>query len=79
MIGMLDHQMHVERQLRQFAHRPDYRRAKGNIVDEMAIHDVEMKPVGPGFFDAADFVGELGEVRGKDGRSDQDFRHGVMD
>jgi hypothetical protein len=40
----------------------------------MAIHDVEMQPVRAGCFNAMDLGFELGEIRGEDGRSDQDFR-----
>jgi hypothetical protein len=36
--------------------------AEGNVGDEMAVHDVEMNPVGFGFFDAAGFGGEFAEV-----------------
>jgi hypothetical protein len=70
MIGMLDHEMNIERELRQFAHRGDKSGPKGNIVHEMAVHDVEMEPVGAGFLGAPDFAAELGEVRGEDGRRD---------
>ena len=59
MIGMLDHEMNVERKLCLFAHGRDHGRAKRNVVDEMAIHDVEMDPIGAGFFNALRFLGEL--------------------
>ncbi len=73
MIGMLDHEMNIERELRQLAHRGDDRGPKGNVIHEMAIHDVEMHPVSARFFGAPDFGGELGEIRGEEGRSDQGF------
>ena len=48
MIGMLDHEMHVERKRRVFSHRRDDRRPERNVIDEMAVHDVEMQPVRAG-------------------------------
>src|SRR5688572_15452962 len=79
MIGMLDHEMNIERELRQLAHRGHDRGANGNVIHEMAIHDVQVHPVSPGFFSAPDFGGELGAVRGDEGRSDQDAGHGVVE
>ena len=74
MIRMLDHEMHIERELRVFAHGRDDRGPEGNVIDEMAIHDVEMEPIGARFFDAVDLRFEMGEIRGEDGRSDEDHR-----
>ncbi len=74
MIGMLDHEMDVERKLGVFSHRRDDSGPERNVIDEMAIHDVEMQPIGAGFLGAMDLGFEMGEVRGEDGRSDEDFR-----
>ena len=73
MIRMLDHQMHVERKLRVFAHRGDDRRPERNIIDEMTIHYVEMQPIRTGFFGAMDLGFEMGKIRGENGRSDQNL------
>jgi hypothetical protein len=70
MIGMLDHEVNIERELRELAHRRDHGRPEGNVVHEVAIHDVEMEPVGAGFFGAPDFVRELGEISGENGGRD---------
>ena len=72
-IGVLDHEMNIERELRQFAHGGDNGGPEGNVIDEVAIHDVEMEPIGAGRFRAANFVRELGEIRGEEGGSDQRF------
>ena len=74
MIGMLDHEMNVERKLRVLSHGRDDRRPKRNVIDEMAVHDVEMEPIGAGLFGAMDLGFELREIRGENGRSDEDFR-----
>ena len=63
--------MNVERQLGVLAHSRHHRRAEGNVIDEMAVHDVEMQPVRACTFDAVDLVFEMGEIRGQDGWSDE--------
>ncbi len=70
---MLDHEMDVERKFGVFSHRRDDRRPERNVIDEVAVHDVEMQPIGAGFFGAMDLGFETGEVRGEDGWSDEDF------
>ena len=38
----------------------------------MAVHDVDMDPVGAGGIDRADFLAELGEIGGEDRRGDNE-------
>ena len=57
MIGVFNHEMHIERQFRILSDKIDNCRAEGNIIDEMPIHDVAVNPVGTGFFDVPDFIG----------------------
>jgi hypothetical protein len=46
----------------------------------MAIHDVEMQPVRTRCFGAMDLGFEMREIRGENGRSDEDSGgHGVME
>src|SRR4051794_6730578 len=73
MIGPLDHEMNVERQLRVLAHRREDCRAERNVIDEMSVHDVEMQPVRARFFRAMNFGFEIREIGGENRRSDQDF------
>ena len=79
MIGMLDHEMNIERQLRVFAHGRDDRGPEGNVIDEMAIHDVEMQPIRARFFRAMDLRFEMGEIRGEDRWRHKHSGHGVME
>ena len=58
MVRPFDHEMHVERELGVFADGRDDRGPEGNVVDEMAIHDVAMNPIRSCSFDAMDFVTE---------------------
>src|SRR6266481_1122223 len=78
MIGMLDHEMHIERQFGLFAHKPNDGRAERNVVDEMAVHDVAMDPVGSGLFDLMDFLAQAGEVGGQDRGGDEHLGHGSI-
>jgi hypothetical protein len=59
MIGMLDHQVHIEWQFGLLAHKIDNRRAEGNVVDEMAVHDVAVNPIGACFFGGADLISQF--------------------
>ena len=38
----------------------------------MAVHDVDMDPVGAGSVDRADFLAKFGEVGGEDRRGDKE-------
>ena len=62
---IFDHQVRVERQLRDFADRLHHRDADRQIGHEMAVHHVEMDRVGAGCFDLANFVAESSEVSGE--------------
>src|SRR6266513_6512463 len=79
MIGVLNHEMDVERQIRELANNRDDSRAEGNVIDEMSVHDVAMNPIGPGLLNSAHFIGQSGKIRGKDGGGDQNPMHGVME
>jgi hypothetical protein len=75
MIGMLDHKMHVQRETRFFAHEADNVRAEGNIIDEMAVHNVAMDPIRAGDFNAVNFLSQPREIRGQNGWSDDYSSH----
>ncbi len=48
----------------------DQRRAERDVVDEMAVHDVEVQPVGAGDLHLVHLVGKAGEVGGEEGGRD---------
>ena len=52
--------------------------AERQVRDEVGVHDVEVDPVGAGRLDAADGVGEVGQVGVEDARRDPRpaVRHG---
>src|SRR5436305_7039049 len=76
MIGMLDHEMDIERKLGVFSHGRDNGGPERNVIDEVAVHDVEVQPVCAGCFGAMDLGFEMREIGGEDGRSNEGGRHG---
>ena len=58
MIGGLDHQVNIERQICFFAHNADNLRPKGNVIDKMSVHDVAMDPIRASLLNASDFIGQ---------------------
>src|SRR5205085_6703337 len=77
MIGPLDHEMNIELQGSVFAHRRYDGGPERNVIDEMAIHDVEVQPIGAGFFHSMNLRFEIREIGGENGRSDEDAGHGA--
>ncbi len=69
-IGRGDHQMHVERQARMRAQGFDHIRADGDVGHEMAVHHVNMHPVGPRRLDRPHLLAQFGKVGRQDGGGD---------
>ena len=61
-----DHQVAVEEQVGVLAQRGHHRWADGQVGDEVAVHHVDVQPVGAGL-DLADRLGQPPEVRRQDG------------
>ena len=59
--GIVDHQVAVEEQLGVLAHRLDDRRPDGEVVDEVAVHHVDVQQIGV-VGDPVDVGREAGEV-----------------
>ena len=66
-VGILDHQVAVERELGDRADGLDHGRAEGDVGDEVAVHDVDVDDGAAAALGRGDFVGEMGEVGGEDG------------
>ncbi len=64
-IGRRDHQVDVERLLRMWPDRLHHARPDGDVGHEMAVHDVDMDPVGAGGVDGVHFLAETGEIGGQ--------------
>src|SRR5260221_243075 len=56
MIWLLCHQMNIQRFSRHLGNRLRYRWAKRKIIYKVSIHDIDMKPVGSGFFRPNNFL-----------------------
>jgi hypothetical protein len=78
-IGMLNHQVNIKRQICDFANGRDHARAERNIVDEMTVHDVAMDPIGSRLFHPANLIGQSGKIGGENRGSNYYSRHGVME
>jgi len=53
---MRDHEVNVQRQTGLLPRGRNEGGTEGNVIYEMAIHDVEMEPVGAGVFSAPNLV-----------------------
>ena len=61
-LGTVDHVVNVEGFGTCFGHRLKYRKAKGNVGNERAVHHVEVKPVGLTVVDHLDVAVEMKEI-----------------
>src|SRR5262249_47644078 len=78
-IAWRDHQMDIERLFGERTNRANHVRPDGNVGDEMAVHDIDMDPIGAGGVDRAYFLAEFGKIGGQDGRRDDErTRHGIL-
>ena len=74
-VGLADHEMQIERHVRHAPDGPRGGRTERDVRHEMAVHDVEVKPVGSGIDHGAHIRFQVGKVTGEDRRSD--FDHGI--
>jgi hypothetical protein len=70
LLGLLDHQVHLERHGRRLPHRLDHNRPVCELRHEAAVHHVEMQSLGPGLLEPLHLAGQVAEIaeeqRGKD-------------
>ena len=71
-VGVLDHQVAVERQFGVLADRGDDGRPDGDVGDKVAVHHVDMDDGAAAALGRGDFIGEAGKVGGKDGWDELD-------
>jgi hypothetical protein len=67
-IGRRDHQMDVHRDLHVRAQRLHHVRADGDVGDEVAVHHVDVQPIGARRLDRAGFLAETRKIRRQDRR-----------
>ena len=69
-LGLLDHQVEVEREPGALLDGLDDGRSDRQVRDEVAVHDVDVDLVGAGGLHQRHGVAECGEVGGQDARGD---------
>ena len=68
-VGVLDHEVAIERQFGDGADGFDDRRTEGDVGNEVAVHDVDVDDGAARRGGKGDLVGEVREVGGEDGES----------
>ena len=72
MIRAGDHEVDIEGAGGALARGGDEGGAEGDVIDEMAVHDVHVQPIGAGLLRAGDFFAEAAEIAGEDGGGDDE-------
>src|SRR5579859_1155356 len=70
MLGLYDHQVHVDRPVGQFPERLDHVGPERDVRDEAAVHDVHVQPIGAGFQDLRDLILQPCQIGGQHARRD---------
>ena len=65
-----DHQVHIERDVRDALQRSNHRRSDRDIRDEVSVHHIDVNEIGAAAFGSSHRLTERGEIGGKDRRSD---------
>ena len=76
-LWLLDHQMHIQRQLGGALVGLDQERPHRDVRDEVAIHHIHVDPVGAGGFTGRDILPQTQVIRRDNGRSNDVVRLGI--
>ncbi len=71
MIGAVDHQVDVEKHPGVFPDGGDHGGAEGDVVDEVAVHDIEVEPARARGLRALHLGLDVGEVGGEERGDDE--------
>jgi len=71
LVGIHDHQVNIQRNLRDSPNRFHDRRSDGDVRDEMAVHDVDVDQIGAAALGRADRVAKRGKVGCQDRGGDE--------
>jgi hypothetical protein len=69
-LGLADHEVRVDRQLRGPTHRLDHHRPERDVRHEMPVHHVHVDDVSASCLDRSDFLREPAKVGAQDGGRD---------
>ena len=75
-VGVLDHQVAVERQVGGLAQALDHRRPDGDVGHEMAVHHVHVDDRAAAPLGRGNLIGQMGKIRRQDGW--QQLNHRVL-
>ena len=64
-VGSGNHEVHVEEYVVGLVDRLDDSWAEGNVVDEVAVHDIEVEPIASGVDGACGFLFDSAEISGE--------------
>jgi len=71
-LGLDDHQMHVDRLRCRFAYRFDDNWPDRDVRHKAPIHHIDMDPISPRRVDGSDLIGEPAEIGRQDRRGNDD-------
>ena len=74
-VGLLDHQMHLDGQPGQLAHRLHHVGAKGKVGNEVAVHHVDVDDIDLRRLQSLHFLLEIAEVGGEQAGGEADGSH----
>ena len=74
-VRLLDHQVHLDRQPRQLAHRLHHVRPEREVGDEMAVHHVDVDDIDLRLFHPLHLLLQLAEIGGKQAGGEADGSH----
>jgi len=72
MVRTGDHEVNIQGAGGALARGGNEGGTKGDIIDEVAVHDVHVQPIGAGVLRAADFLGQARKIAGEDGGGDDE-------
>ena len=68
LVGILDHQVAVERNIHSLAQRRDHRRPDGNVGHKVTIHHIDMEQGGATSHRSVGILSQAGEIGRQNGR-----------
>ena len=77
-LRLLNHQVHVEWKRRGAAVRPHQERTHRQIRDEVAVHDIDVNPIGAGLLTSLDLVPQTQVIGRNNGRGNDHRVHGYL-
>ncbi|CAB4962656.1 unannotated protein [freshwater metagenome] len=68
LVNVFDHQVHIEWEFGDFQHATDHWKAKGEVRNEVSVHDIDVDRIGVGY--RCEFALQIREIGRKNARVD---------